>query len=52
MGQNKYLKIVKDKVDPFAGELYRYLNFNERVGFEHEGRVISLKDMALLFYLK
>ncbi len=36
---------MKDKIDPFAGELYRYLNFNELVGFEDEGRVIALEDM-------
>jgi aconitate hydratase 2/2-methylisocitrate dehydratase len=41
----EYLDIVKEKVDPFAGELYRYLNFNEISGFEDEGRVIPLEDM-------
>ncbi len=41
----EYLDIVKEKVAPFAGELYRYLNFNEMTGFEDEGRVIALEDM-------
>ena len=41
----EYMSIVKEKVDPFAGELYRYLNFNEIDGFEDEGRVIPLEQM-------
>ena len=41
----EYMSIVKEKVDPFAGELYRYLNFNEIEGFEDEGRVIPLEQM-------
>jgi aconitate hydratase 2/2-methylisocitrate dehydratase len=43
--KEEYLEIMKDKIDPFAGELYRYLNFNELVGFEDEGRVIPIEDM-------
>jgi aconitate hydratase 2/2-methylisocitrate dehydratase len=43
--KEEYLEIMKDKIDPFAGELYRYLNFNELVGFEDEGRVIPLEEM-------
>jgi aconitate hydratase 2/2-methylisocitrate dehydratase len=41
----EYMSIVKEKIDPFAGELYRYLNFNEIEGFEDEGRVIPLEQM-------
>jgi len=43
--QQEYLDIVQAKVDPFAAELYRYLNFNEISGFEDEGRVIKPEDM-------
>ncbi|USR92661.1 bifunctional aconitate hydratase 2/2-methylisocitrate dehydratase [Phormidium yuhuli AB48] len=43
--KEEYLEIMKDKIDPFADELYRYLNFNELVGFEDEGRVIPLEEM-------
>ncbi len=41
----EYLEIVTKKIDPFADELYRYLNFDQVVGFEDEGRVIALEDM-------
>ena len=41
----EYLEIVTKKIDPFASELYRYLNFDQVVGFEDEGRVIALEDM-------
>jgi aconitate hydratase 2/2-methylisocitrate dehydratase len=41
----EYMAIVTQKIDPFAGELYRYLNFNEIEGFEDEGRVIPLDEM-------
>ena len=41
----EYMAIVKEKIDPFKGELYRYLNFNEIEGFEDEGRVIPLEQM-------
>ena len=41
----EYLEIVKEKINPFAGDLYRYLNFNEIEGFEDEGRVIPLEEM-------
>ncbi len=36
----EYLQVVASKIDPFADELYRYLNFNEIKGFEDEGRVV------------
>ncbi len=41
----EYLDIVTKKIDPFADELYRYLNFDQVVGFEDEGRVVALEDM-------
>ena len=37
----EYLEVVANKIDPFADELYRYLNFNEMKGFEDRGRVVS-----------
>ena len=40
-----YLAIVAQKVDPFKGDLYRYLNFDEIDGFEDFGRVISVDKM-------
>ncbi|NEQ40827.1 MAG: bifunctional aconitate hydratase 2/2-methylisocitrate dehydratase [Okeania sp. SIO3I5] len=42
---DEYLEIMKEKVDPFAGDLYRYLNFDQIAGFEDEGRVIPLDEM-------
>ena len=41
----EYLAIVADKVKPFEADLYRYLNFDQIVGFEDEGRVIPLEEM-------
>ncbi|MFQ3585253.1 MAG: bifunctional aconitate hydratase 2/2-methylisocitrate dehydratase [Cyanobacteriota bacterium] len=41
----EYQDIVSNKLQPFAGELYRYLNFNEIPNFEDEGRVIPLDQM-------
>ena len=41
----EYMAIVQEKVDPFAGDLYRYLNFDQIMGFEDEGRVIAIEDM-------
>jgi aconitate hydratase 2/2-methylisocitrate dehydratase len=41
----EYLSIVADKIKPFEDDLYRYLNFDQIVGFEDEGRVISLEEM-------
>ncbi|MEX0270143.1 bifunctional aconitate hydratase 2/2-methylisocitrate dehydratase [Leptolyngbyaceae cyanobacterium UHCC 1019] len=40
----EYLEIVTKKIDPFAADLYRYLNFNEIVGFEDEGRVLAKEE--------
>ena len=41
----EYMEIVAEKIDPFAGDLYRYLNFDQIEGFEDEGRVIPLEEM-------
>ena len=41
----EYLEIVGKKINPFAGDLYRYLNFNLIPNFEDEGRVIPLEQM-------
>jgi aconitate hydratase 2/2-methylisocitrate dehydratase len=41
----EYRDIVAKKINPFADDLYRYLNFNEIEGFEDEGRVIPLEEM-------
>ncbi|MBF2026043.1 MAG: bifunctional aconitate hydratase 2/2-methylisocitrate dehydratase [Oscillatoriales cyanobacterium C42_A2020_001] len=42
---DEYMAIVTKKIDPFAGDLYRYLNFDQIAGFEDEGRVIPLEQM-------
>ncbi|MDZ8066407.1 MAG: bifunctional aconitate hydratase 2/2-methylisocitrate dehydratase [Nostoc sp. DedQUE08] len=44
----EYLDIVASRIHPFADNLYRYLNFDQIVGFEDEGRVISKEEQALL----
>ena len=41
----EYQAIVTRKIDPFASELYRYLNFDQISNFEDQGRVIALEDM-------
>lgn len=41
----EYREIVANRIDPLAGELYRYLNFDQIPGFEDEGRVIPLDQM-------
>jgi aconitate hydratase 2/2-methylisocitrate dehydratase len=41
----EYQEIVTKKIDPFAADLYRYLNFDQIAGFEDEGRVIPLDEM-------
>jgi aconitate hydratase 2 / 2-methylisocitrate dehydratase len=35
-------------VNPLAGELYRYLNFDQMTDFADEGRVISPEEEAKL----
>ena len=42
------MSIVTTKIDPFAAELYRYLNFDRISGFEDEGRVLSKEEEAQL----
>jgi aconitate hydratase 2 / 2-methylisocitrate dehydratase len=44
----EYMDIVRHKIDPFAADLYRYLNFDQIAGFEEEGRVISREEEAKL----
>ncbi|MFM6498667.1 MAG: bifunctional aconitate hydratase 2/2-methylisocitrate dehydratase, partial [Dolichospermum sp.] len=44
----EYMEIVGEKINPFADNLYRYLNFDQIVGFEDEGRVISKENQAAL----
>ncbi|MDZ8227229.1 bifunctional aconitate hydratase 2/2-methylisocitrate dehydratase [Nostoc sp. ChiVER01] len=44
----EYLDIVASRIHPFADDLYRYLNFDQIVGFEDEGRMISKEEQALL----
>ncbi|CBN58054.1 MULTISPECIES: bifunctional aconitate hydratase 2/2-methylisocitrate dehydratase [Kamptonema] len=41
----EYMDIVGKKIEPFASDLYQYLNFDQITGFEDEGRVIALEDM-------
>jgi len=41
----EYMEIITKKLDPFAADLYRYLNFDQIAGFEDEGRVIPLEEM-------
>ncbi len=41
----EYMDIVTKKINPFAGDLYRYLNFDQIANFEDEGRVIPLEEM-------
>lgn len=41
----EYMAVVKEKVAPFEGDLYRYLNFDEIDNFADEGRVVALEDM-------
>src|SRR6478672_1275994 len=44
----EYLDIVANRIEPFADDLYRYLNFDQIVGFEDEGRVVSKEQEAAL----
>jgi aconitate hydratase 2/2-methylisocitrate dehydratase len=44
----EYMDIVAKKIDPFADDLYRYLNFDQIAGFEDQGRVIPLDQMPRL----
>ncbi len=42
--REEYLEVVKGKIDPLAGDLYRYLNFDQIDGFEDAGRTVSKED--------
>jgi aconitate hydratase 2/2-methylisocitrate dehydratase len=42
---DEYMEIVTKKIDPFAADLYRYLNFDQIPNFVEEGRVIPLEEM-------
>ena len=44
----EYRSLVTQKLDPFAADLYRYLNFDQMAGFEDEGRVISKQEEEAL----
>ncbi|BAU15208.1 bifunctional aconitate hydratase 2/2-methylisocitrate dehydratase [Leptolyngbya sp. NIES-3755] len=44
----EYMNVVQAKIDPFASDLYRYLNFDRISGFEDEGRVLSKEEEAKL----
>ncbi|MCU0551899.1 MAG: bifunctional aconitate hydratase 2/2-methylisocitrate dehydratase [Leptolyngbya sp. Prado105] len=44
----EYMDIVTTKIDPFAADLYQYLNFDRISGFEDEGRVLSKEEEAKL----
>jgi aconitate hydratase 2 / 2-methylisocitrate dehydratase len=41
----EYKVIVANKINPFANDLYKYLNFDQIEGFADEGRVIPLDQM-------
>ncbi len=41
----EYMEIVANKINPFAANLYRYLNFDQIANFEDEGRVIPIDEM-------
>jgi len=45
---DEYMEIVTKKIDPFASDLYRYLNFDQITGFEDQGRVLSKDEEAQL----
>jgi aconitate hydratase 2 / 2-methylisocitrate dehydratase len=44
----EYLELMSKKINPFAGDLYRYLNFDQITGFEDEGRTVSVDDVKKL----
>ncbi len=44
----EYLDIAAKKINPFAANLYRYLNFDQITGFADEGRVLSQEEEAQL----
>jgi aconitate hydratase 2 / 2-methylisocitrate dehydratase len=44
----EYLDLMSKKINPFAGDLYRYLNFDQITGFEDEGRIVSVDEVRKL----
>lgn len=44
----EYMSVVQEKIDPFAADLYQYLNFDRISGFEDEGRILSKEEEAKL----
>jgi aconitate hydratase 2 / 2-methylisocitrate dehydratase len=40
----EYLDVMAKKINPFADDLYRYLNFDQIANFQDEGRVISKEE--------
>lgn len=44
--KEEYLTIAAEKINPYAADLYRYLNFDQITGFEDEGRLISKEEEA------
>jgi aconitate hydratase 2 / 2-methylisocitrate dehydratase len=44
----EYLDLMSKKINPFAGDLYRYLNFDQITGFEDEGRIVSAAEVRKL----
>ncbi len=44
----EYQTVMAKKIDPFAADLYRYLNFDQIAGFADEGRVVSVAEEAKL----
>ena len=45
---SEYLDLMSKKINPFAGDLYRYLNFDRISGFEDEGRTVSVDEVKKL----
>jgi aconitate hydratase 2/2-methylisocitrate dehydratase len=46
--KEEYLEIVAKKINPLAGELYRYLNFHEIPNYEDSGRIIPAQEVQKL----
>jgi aconitate hydratase 2 / 2-methylisocitrate dehydratase len=44
----EYLELMSNKIDPFAADLYQYLNFDKIAGFEDEGRIVSAEEVRKL----
>jgi aconitate hydratase 2 / 2-methylisocitrate dehydratase len=44
----EYLSVAAQKINPFAEDLYRYLNFDQITDFENEGRVKAQSEVEQL----